>query len=64
MFCGREGVAAEIARRQRLPLEPDFDRMLWEYRLDGVVITVPNDEKIKLVIAASRAGVAVFLEKT
>lgn len=63
VYCGREGVAAEIARRQRLPLEPDFDRMLWEYRLDGVVITVPNAEKKKLVIAAARAGVAIFLEK-
>ena len=44
-------------------MEPDFDRMLWEYRLDGVVITVPNAEKKKLVIAAARAGVAIFLEK-
>ena len=63
VYCARDGVAAEIARRQRLPLEPDFDRMLWEYRLDGVVITVPNAEKKKLVIAAARAGVAIFLEK-
>lgn len=37
--------------------------MLREYRLDGVVITVPNAEKKKLVIAAARAGVAIFLEK-
>ena len=63
VYCANNNAAVEIAQRQQIPLEPDFDKMLREYQLDGVIITVPNAQKKKLVIAAAKANVAIFLEK-
>lgn len=62
-YCAQNEMAAEIAKRQQIPVESNFDKMLREYRLDGVVITVPNAQKKKLVIAAAKANAAIFLEK-
>lgn len=47
----------------RLPCYRDHARLLAEERLDGVVVTVPNDAHARVCRAAIDAGVAVCVEK-
>lgn len=63
VYCAQDDQSAEIARRLGLTHEPDYQAMLENYDLDGVIITVPNACKRDMVIAAARAGISIFLEK-
>lgn len=62
-YCAQDALSTEIANRLGVPVEPDYQAMLDNYSLDGVIITVPNMQKRDMVIAAARAQVSVFLEK-
>lgn len=63
VYCAQDDESKEIAERLGLQYESDYQAMLQNYDLDGVVITVPNNWKRNMVIAAAKAGVSVFLEK-
>lgn len=62
VYCAQDKQSVEIANRLKLACESDFQMMLNRYKLDGVVITVPNAKKHDMVIAAAKAGVSVFLQ--
>ena len=55
--------AEAVADRLGIPAEKDYDRLLSDYGLDGVVIAAENALHKDLVIKAARAGISVFLEK-
>ncbi len=57
------GRGEATAHRMGIPFEPDFDRLVTQYALDGVVITAENALHCELTEKAARAGVSVFLEK-
>lgn len=63
VYCAQDAESMDIAARLGLQYEKDYQAMLKNYNLDGVVITVPNAQKRNMVIAAAEAGVSVFLEK-
>lgn len=63
VYCAQDAESKEIAQRLGLAYETDYQTMLENYDLDGMVITVPNAQKRDMVIAAAQAGVSVFLEK-
>jgi predicted dehydrogenase len=64
VYCVEDDkLSLEIAQRQGLAIEQNFQSMLDNYDLDGVIITTPNARKRDLVIAAAKADVGVFLEK-
>lgn len=63
VYCAQDAESREIAERLGLQYEKDYQSMLDNYALNGVVITVPNAQKRDMVIAAAEAGISVFLEK-
>lgn len=57
------GRGEKVAQNLNIPFEPDYERLLREYALDGVVIPAENSLHYQMVTKAAEAGVAVFLEK-
>ncbi|MCD8106234.1 MAG: Gfo/Idh/MocA family oxidoreductase [Lachnospiraceae bacterium] len=58
-----DGRGAQIAEQYGCTLENDYDRLLAEYSLDGVIIAAENALHKELIIKAAKAGVGVFVEK-
>ena len=52
-----------VADNLGCPFEPDYDRLLSDYGLDGVVITSYNALHKEMVIKAAKSGKHIFLEK-
>lgn len=57
------GRGEAVAQRLGCPFEGDYDRLLREYALDGVVIVAQNSLHADLIERAARSGKHVFVEK-
>ena len=57
------GRGEAVAQRLGCPFEGDYDRLLREYALDGVVIVAQNSLHAGLIERAARSGKHVFVEK-
>ena len=57
------GRGEAVAQRLGCPFEGDYDRLLREYTLDGVVIVAQNSLHAGLIERAARSGKHVFVEK-
>lgn len=59
----RPAEAAEYAARHALKVSGDFDAMLADKAVQAVVLTTPHTQHADQIVAAARAGKAVFCEK-
>jgi predicted dehydrogenase len=59
----RPAEAAEFAARHALKLSDDFGGMLADKALQAVVLTTPHSQHVDQIVAAAKAGKAVFCEK-
>ena len=57
------GAAADLAAQHGAIAVPDSERALADLAVDAVVITTPASSHAQLVVAAARAGKAIFCEK-
>lgn len=57
------GRGEAVAQRLGCPFEGDYDRLLREYALDGVVIVAQNSLHADLIERAARSGKHIFVEK-
>ena len=55
--------AADFAARHALHVSTDFDRLLAEPGVQAIVLTTPHSQHVDQIVAAARAGKAVFCEK-
>ena len=59
----RPAEAADFAARHALHVSTDFDRLLAEPGVQAIVLTTPHSQHVEQIVAAARAGKAVFCEK-
>jgi predicted dehydrogenase len=59
----RPAEAAEFAARHALKLSDDFAGMLADKAVQAIVLTTPHSQHADQIVAAARAGKAVFCEK-
>lgn len=53
----------EIEKRLGIPFEADYDKLVSDYDLDGVMIMAPNVFHHDFAIKAANKGISVFVEK-
>ncbi|RWZ58075.1 Gfo/Idh/MocA family oxidoreductase [Halobacillus fulvus] len=51
------------AEELEVPFEPDYERLLSNPDIDGVIVSTPTDLHTELILAAARNGKHVFTEK-
>ena len=59
----RPAEAADFAARHALHVSTDFERLLAEPGVQAIVLTTPHSQHADQIVAAARAGKAVFCEK-
>jgi predicted dehydrogenase len=59
----RPAEAADFAARHALRVSTEFDRLLAEPGVQAIVLTTPHSQHVDQIVAAARAGKAVFCEK-
>ena len=55
--------AADFAARHGLRVFTDFERLLGEPHVQAIVLATPHSQHVEQIVAAARAGKAVFCEK-
>ncbi len=53
----------EVAESLNVPFEPDYDKIVSDYGLDGVLIISENCYKAQLMLKAAEHGLSIFVEK-
>lgn len=59
----REERGRKVAETLNVPFEPDYEKVLDEYGLDGVLVITENSHKAELCIRAAEHGLSIFVEK-
>ena len=62
-FSRTESKRTEFARETGVPAVPDLAAMLRDPQIQGVILTVPNEQHLPVALEVARAGKHVYTEK-